>query len=124
MMLVAIFFLMANAAYLGGCLTSGFSFVKPSRAARFLPRPTVVTTALAKPDRFTSDRREKLGLNDSDEEYDLDRALENNTDPLISKIVAGSLILTILALLVVGVVIPFTTDSVGMCNPILTQGRC
>ena len=64
-------------------------------------------------------------MDDTEDEYDLDVALENNTDPLISKIVAGSLILTMIALLIVGLVIPLTTDyGEGVCNPLLTGGRC
>ena len=47
-------------------------------------------------------RREELGMEDDDFEYDLDQALNNNTDPFITKVIAGSLILVILALLVVG----------------------
>mmetsp|Transcript_21891 Transcript_21891/g.51896 ORF Transcript_21891/g.51896 Transcript_21891/m.51896 type:complete len:96 (+) Transcript_21891:16-303(+) len=70
-------------------------------------------------------RRKKLGVNDDEEEYDLEMALDNSTDPLITKIIAGSLILSILALLVFGLVIPATTDyGEGVCNPLLTGGRC
>ena len=47
-------------------------------------------------------RREELGMEDDDFEYDLDQALNNNTDPFITKVIAGSLILVIFALLVVG----------------------
>lgn len=75
--------------------------------------------------RFSDERRQKLGINEDDDEYDLDLALENNTDPLISKIVAGSFIVTMIGLLVVGLIIPYTTDyGEGVCNPILTSGRC
>jgi hypothetical protein len=52
-------------------------------------------------------------------------ALSSNTDPLISKIIAGSLIVVLLGLLVVGVVIPSLTDYGDyVCNPIRTGGRC
>eukprot|EP00536_Pseudo-nitzschia_multiseries_P012715 jgi/Psemu1/309330/fgenesh1_kg.500_\ len=68
-------------------------------------------------------RRKKLGVNDDEEEYDLEMALDNSTDPLITKIIAGSLILSIIALLVFGLVIPATTDyGEGVCNPLLTGG--
>mmetsp|Transcript_35615 Transcript_35615/g.74125 ORF Transcript_35615/g.74125 Transcript_35615/m.74125 type:complete len:124 (+) Transcript_35615:73-444(+) len=70
-------------------------------------------------------RRAELGISDDEDEYDLGVALENNTDPLISKIIAGSLIVTILSLLVVGLIIPLTTDyGEGVCNAALSQGRC
>ena len=75
--------------------------------------------------KMKADRRKKLGLYDDADEYDLGVALENNTDPFISKVIAGSLILAILALLVVGVIIPATTDyGEGVCNALLTGGRC
>lgn len=75
--------------------------------------------------KMTKARRKKLGVNDDEEEYDLEMALDNSTDPLITKIIAGSLILSILALLVFGLVIPATTDyGEGVCNPLLTGGRC
>jgi hypothetical protein len=69
-------------------------------------------------------RRKKLGVNDDEEEYDLEMALDNSTDPLITKIIAGSLILSILTLLIFGLVIPATTDYGNACNPLLTGGRC
>jgi len=70
-------------------------------------------------------RRAQLGIADDEDEYDLGLALDANTDPLISKIVAGSLILALLSLLVVGVVVPSLTDyGDGVCNPLLTAGRC
>eukprot|EP00594_Rhizosolenia_setigera_P014148 CAMPEP_0178967746 /NCGR_PEP_ID=MMETSP0789-20121207/17799_1 /TAXON_ID=3005 /ORGANISM="Rhizosolenia setigera, Strain CCMP 1694" /LENGTH=124 /DNA_ID=CAMNT_0020653457 /DNA_START=26 /DNA_END=397 /DNA_ORIENTATION=- len=46
-------------------------------------------------------RRKELGVSDDEDEYDLDVALNANTDPLITKIIAGSAILAILTLLVV-----------------------
>jgi hypothetical protein len=49
-------------------------------------------------------RRKELGLPDDADEYDLDVALNNNTDAGITKIVAGSFILVMIALLVVGLV--------------------
>ncbi len=70
-------------------------------------------------------RRKQLGISDDEDEYDLGVALEQNTDPLITKIIAGSLILAITALLVAGIVVPSMTDyGEGVCNPILTGGRC
>jgi hypothetical protein len=75
--------------------------------------------------KMTAARRKKLGLPDDADEYDLELALANNTDPFISKVIAGSLILAIFGLLVAGVIIPATTDyGEGVCNPILTGGRC
>lgn len=75
--------------------------------------------------KMTADRRRKLGIADDEDEYDLEMALDNNTDPIITKIIAGSLIVSILALLVYGVVIPATADyGDGVCNPLLTGGRC
>ena len=75
--------------------------------------------------KMTVARRKKLGINDDEEEYDLEMALDNSTDPLITKIIAGSFILAVIALLVFGLVIPATTDyGEGVCNPLLTGGRC
>jgi hypothetical protein len=74
---------------------------------------------------FTANQRKKLGLPDDADEHDLGVAPENNADPFISKVVAGSLMLAILGLLVAGVIIPATTDyGEGVCNTILTGGRC
>ena len=69
-------------------------------------------------------RREELGLTDEDDEYDLGVALANNTDDTISKIIAGSLILAIAGLLVVGLVIPNTTDFGQACVPSKHAGWC
>mmetsp|Transcript_15664 Transcript_15664/g.32221 ORF Transcript_15664/g.32221 Transcript_15664/m.32221 type:complete len:123 (-) Transcript_15664:63-431(-) len=70
-------------------------------------------------------RREELGLSDEDDEYDLGVALDTNTDPFITKVLAGSLIVVLLGLLVVGVIIPLTQPpDGGMCNPIQNAGRC
>lgn len=75
--------------------------------------------------KISPQRRKQLGIADEEDEYDLGVALSSNTDPLITKIIAGSLIVAILSLLVVGVIIPSTTDyGEGVCNPIVTQGRC
>eukprot|EP00579_Thalassiosira_antarctica_P000177 CAMPEP_0201866522 /NCGR_PEP_ID=MMETSP0902-20130614/1082_1 /ASSEMBLY_ACC=CAM_ASM_000551 /TAXON_ID=420261 /ORGANISM="Thalassiosira antarctica, Strain CCMP982" /LENGTH=127 /DNA_ID=CAMNT_0048391511 /DNA_START=16 /DNA_END=399 /DNA_ORIENTATION=+ len=75
--------------------------------------------------RIDNKRRKELGISDDEEEYDLDVALSNNTDPLITKIIAGSFILVVLALLVVGLVIPSITDfGDGVCSPIQNGGRC
>ena len=72
-----------------------------------------------------SDKRKKqLGIVD-EREYDLGVALETNTDPFITRIVAGSFILVVIGLLVAGIVIPSLTDyGDGVCNPITTGGRC
>jgi hypothetical protein len=76
-------------------------------------------------DKISQERRRQLGIADDEDEYDLDVALSSNTDPLISKIIAGSLIVVLLGLLVVGVVIPSLTDYGDyVCNPIRTGGRC
>lgn len=76
-------------------------------------------------ERISDERRKKLGIGEGEDEYDLGVALANSTDPFISKVVAGSLLLTIFALLVVGVIIPSLTDyGEGVCNPLLTAGRC
>jgi hypothetical protein len=76
-------------------------------------------------DKLTKERRQKPGVADDEDEYDLGRALNANTDPLISKIIAGSFILVMITLLVVGVVLPSITDyGEGVCNPIVTKGRC
>jgi hypothetical protein len=75
--------------------------------------------------KMTDARRRKLGIADDEDEYDLEFALENNTDPFITKVISGSLIVAILGLLIAGVVIPATTDyGEGVCNTILTGGRC
>eukprot|EP00986_Skeletonema_menzelii_P015664 scaffold12348_cov145-Skeletonema_menzelii.AAC.3 len=67
----------------------------------------------------------ELGLPEDADEYDLDVALNNNTDAGITKIIAGSFILVMLALLVVGLVIPSITDyGEGVCSPIQNGGRC
>lgn len=75
--------------------------------------------------RISKDRRQELGIGDDEDEYDLDKALDVNTDPLITKIIAGSLIVTIVGLLVVGIIIPYTTEyDEGICNVLLNGGRC
>lgn len=77
------------------------------------------------PPKITKERRKQLGINDDEDEYDLYFALDNNTDPFITKLIAGSLIITIFGLLIAGVVIPSLTDyGEGVCNPLLTGGRC
>jgi len=76
--------------------------------------------------QISKKRREQLGIIEGEDEYDLDFALDANTDPFITKIIAGSLILAILALLVFGVIVPnYLTDyGEGVCNPIRNAGRC
>jgi len=75
--------------------------------------------------KISATRRQKLGIADDEDEYDLGIALDSSTDPFITKAIAGSLILTITALLIAGIVIPATTDyGEGVCNILLTGGRC
>ncbi len=75
--------------------------------------------------KISDKRRRELGIAEDEDEYDLDVALENSTDPFITKVIAGSLILSITALLVAGIIIPATTDyGEGVCNALLTGGRC
>jgi hypothetical protein len=87
--------------------------------------------------RISKQRRKELGINDDEDEYDLDKALDVNTDPLITKIIAGSFIITMIGLLFVGLVVPLTstTSSIlsptlnndmveGLCVPLLNGGRC
>lgn len=75
--------------------------------------------------KISNSRRNQLGIEDDEDEYDLDIALEVSTDPFITKVIAGSLILAITALLIAGIIIPATTDyGEGVCNPLLTGGRC
>lgn len=77
------------------------------------------------PPKISQKRRQQLGINEDEDEYDLYFALDNNTDPLITKLIAGSLIIAIFGLLVMGVIIPSLTDyGEGVCNPITTGGRC
>jgi hypothetical protein len=86
-----------------------------------VPVPTSTSSSLLH-GQISKERRKQLGINDADGEYDLDKMLDANTDPLISKIIAGSLIVTIIALLVVGVIVPVTTDyGDGVCNPRYVQ---
>ena len=60
--------------------------------------------------RLSDKRRKQLGVGDDEDEYDLGTALEANTDTTITKIIAGSFIVVVIALLVVGVVVPSLTD--------------
>jgi hypothetical protein len=109
-------------------VTAAFSV--PARTVAFgvasrAPTPTPRRTFTVLNERITDKRRKQLGITGDEDEYDLGVALENSTDPLISKIIAGALIVTIFALLVAGVIIPSLTDyGEGVCNPILTAGRC
>jgi hypothetical protein len=76
------------------------------------------------PNEISQARKKQLGIVD-EREYDLDLALERNTDPLITKIIAGSFILVVIGLLVAGIIVPSFTDyGDGVCNPIRTAGRC
>jgi hypothetical protein len=76
--------------------------------------------------KLSDKRKKELGVAEDEDEYDLSKALDANTDPLITKIIAGSLILVIIGLLVVAVIVPLTTDynDSGLCNPIVNAGRC
>jgi len=94
----------------------------PKNAALVVGSSSKTTLHMA---RISKERRDQLGIGDDEDEYDLGVALNTNTDPLISKIIAGSLIVVILGLLVAGVIVPITTDyGEGVCNPLLTGGRC
>ena len=74
--------------------------------------------------RLSKKRQNQLGV-DEDEDYDLSLALDGNTDPFITKVIAGSLIVVIFTLLFVGVIQPLTAEyDEGICNPLLTAGRC
>ena len=74
---------------------------------------------------ISGNRRKQLGIGEGEDEYDLGVALDVNTDPFITKVIAGSLILVILALLVAGIIVPALTDyGEGVCRPLLTGGRC
>mmetsp|Transcript_22869 Transcript_22869/g.51837 ORF Transcript_22869/g.51837 Transcript_22869/m.51837 type:complete len:117 (-) Transcript_22869:397-747(-) len=70
-------------------------------------------------------RRNQLGIGEDEDEYDLDEALRVNTDDTISKIVAGSFIAVMIALLYFGLIQPQLTDyGEGVCSPIQNGGRC
>ncbi|CAB9510198.1 expressed unknown protein [Seminavis robusta] len=113
-------------------LVSGFSprtmistTTTPSLTERF-PRgvPDSSSTRLFN-GKISKKRKAELGIPDGADEYDLYEALRNNTDDTISKVVAGSFIVVMIALLVAGIVVPSLTDyGEGVCNPILTAGRC
>ena len=69
--------------------------------------------------------RESVPWAIDEDEYDLGAALDANTDPFITKVIAGSFIVALAALLVVGVVVPSITDyGDGVCSPIQNGGRC
>jgi hypothetical protein len=92
------------------------SFDTSMRAPSAIPPPLFA--------KLSKSRRDQLGVADDEDEYDLSVALERNTDPFITKVIAGSLIMAILAGLVFGVVIPISTDYGDLCNPLLSAGRC
>jgi len=86
--------------------------------------PRVLLNAKKEP-KISQKRRQQLGINDDEDEYDLYFALDQNTDPFITKLIAGSLILVLVGLLVAGVVVPSLTDyGEGVCSPIQNAGRC
>ena len=90
-----------------------------SRASS-MSKPNTAST-----NKMTAQRRKQLGIADDEDEYDLERALQNNTDPFITKLIAGSFILVVLGLLIVGVIMPSLTDyGDGVCSPIQNAGRC
>ena len=74
--------------------------------------------------KLYKDRRDELGLRDQDDEYDPDYALDVGTDPFITKVIAGSFIVALQALLVVGIVQPALFPVEGECNPLLSGGGC
>jgi len=114
------------------------SFILPSKTTTTIPFQTsspryshhLILLEAKKPQQLpkgglTNARKKQLGVTGDEDEYDLDVALDANTDPLITKIIAGSAILAIIALLVVGVIIPSTSDfGDGVCVPIQNGGRC
>lgn len=103
-------------------LASAFATI--SRSSGVAHRPVTLVQAKPPP-KISKERRKQLGINDDEDEYDLYFALDKNTDPFITKLIAGSLIFTIFGLLIAGVVIPSLTDyGEGVCNPLLTGGRC
>lgn len=107
-------------------LTETSSILRKKQSSGFV-HPIAVPLFAKQPGerKISQKRRDQLGIADDEEEYDLGFALEQNTDPLISKIIAGSLILVIISLLVAGVVIPSLTDyGEGVCSPIQHGGRC
>lgn len=118
------------ALFLCFAIAEGFTTSTQAWKPFFANEACVLHFSHARPDtslyeKMSDARRKQLGIGDDEDEYDLGVALDKNTDPLISKIIAGSLILAVLALLAIGVIIPSMTDyGEGVCNPILTQGRC
>ena len=68
-------------------------------------------------EKISKERRAQLGINADEDEYDLYYALDQNTDPIITKVIAGSFILVMIALLVYAVVIPsLTVCDEGVCR--------
>ena len=68
-------------------------------------------------EKISKERRAQLGINADEDEYDLYFALDQNTDPVITKVIAGSFILVMIALLVYAVVIPsLTVYDEGICR--------
>lgn len=116
------FLLMLLAATLIPC-TTGFTVLRHCGVSCTVPSSRSSSNSRLY-EKISRKRREQLGIGDDQDEYDLGQALETNTDPLITKIVAGSFIVVVIALLVVAIVIPATTDYGGACNPLLTGGRC
>ena len=104
-------------------LASGFSPVETTAMKKLAPEHRPLAAPLYA--KFSKAQRKKLGMDEFDDEYDLGMALDNNTDPLITKIIAGSFIVSMLAALIFGIVIPATADyGEGVCNTLLTAGRC
>jgi hypothetical protein len=107
--------------------SEAFTIPSSSRAALVastLPRLAAKKAPTPFSNKITVERRKKLGIPDNEDEYDLEMALNNNTDPFITKVIAGSLIVSIMSLLVYAIIIPATTDYGNACNPLLTGGRC
>lgn len=97
----------------------------PETIGDVMPLPSFHRKSFVLSARLSDKRKKELGVADDEDEYDLSQALNANTDPLITKLIAGSLILVILGLLTVAVIIPLTSETVdGLCNPILNAGRC
>jgi len=102
-----------------------FSIVSPVESGIRMPALMAKKNNKSANRQISDERRKQLGIPDDEDEYDLGVALNANTDPLITKIIAGSFILVVAALLVVGIILPSLADyGDGVCNPIKTGGRC
>jgi hypothetical protein len=102
------------------------AFLPPSIPPPSLFSPTLPISAFPLC-AIKKDRRDQLGLGAEDDEYDLQMALDNNTDRTIVKIVAAAAFVSIVGGLVVGVLLPLldgSQASEGFCVPAQNGGRC